>query len=66
MEASERVRELVRTDPNRHQIWTLQSLAHAAGLSLTDTKVAVECLIMRGELVRKSGEHYALPHRKEP
>ncbi len=66
MAAAERVRELVRREPDRHRIWTLQDLAHTAGLSLTDTKVAVECLILRGELVRKGGEHYALPHREGP
>lgn len=53
------VRRLVTRQPDR--VWTLREIADGVGLSLTDTKIAVERLVVQGELVRKGAEHYRRP-----
>ncbi len=62
-EADARVRALVEAhSPNR--LWSLDDLAHAVGLSLTNAKAVVERLLTSGELDRK-GNGYARPVRGE-
>jgi hypothetical protein len=42
-------------------MWTLQGLADAAELSLTDPRIAAERLVLHGEMVRNGRERYARP-----
>ncbi len=58
MSAAACVRRLLPSQPAR--IWTLHDLASEGDLAPTQTKVAVELLVSRGELVRK-GEVYRRP-----
>ena len=46
-------------------MWTLQELAEAAELSLTDAKIAAERLVLHGALLRNRRGQYARPDREE-
>ncbi len=58
-DAIAKVRALLAFQPAR--VWTLNELAREGNLSLTEAKIAVELLVVRGELVRKGTEHYRRP-----
>jgi hypothetical protein len=53
------MRRLIKAEPTR--LWSVQELAHWAGLPLADAQILVEGLVAHGELVRKDPEHYTRP-----
>ncbi len=56
------VRRLITLHP--HRLSSLRELAHANGLSLTEVNIAVERLVVHGELVRR-GNRYRRPIGEE-
>jgi len=62
-EALSKLRRFVETHGGR--MWTLQELAEAAELSLTDAKIAAERLVLHGALLRNRRGQYARPDREE-
>ena len=57
------LRRLVKMHSGRTR--TLHELADAAELTPTDAKIAAERLVLHGELIRSSVEHYTRPLRED-
>ncbi len=60
MHALGMVQGLVTMHPDR--LWTLRELAGESGFPLSETKAAVERLILHGKLIRTGGEYYRQPN----